>query len=167
MIITDIELLRRKNIRVETNEVADLIHTLESELTHSRSVGVGLAAPQIGINKSIAIVRLRTYEYEENYDLVNPIIVDKLHGFINEDEGCLSLPGKRINTRRYKEIFIKDELHPAGFVVTGFPAVVIQHEVDHLEGILITDRAVGKDKIGRNDPCPCGSGKKFKKCHGV
>jgi preprotein translocase subunit SecA len=22
------------------------------------------------------------------------------------------------------------------------------------------------DKVGRNDPCPCGSGKKFKKCHG-
>jgi preprotein translocase subunit SecA len=22
-------------------------------------------------------------------------------------------------------------------------------------------------KIGRNDPCPCGSGKKYKKCHGV
>jgi preprotein translocase subunit SecA len=22
------------------------------------------------------------------------------------------------------------------------------------------------DKIGRNDPCPCGSGKKFKNCHG-
>jgi preprotein translocase subunit SecA len=22
-------------------------------------------------------------------------------------------------------------------------------------------------KIGRNDPCHCGSGKKFKKCHGV
>ncbi|HFE66519.1 MAG TPA: hypothetical protein ENJ93_04570, partial [Chloroflexi bacterium] len=21
-------------------------------------------------------------------------------------------------------------------------------------------------KIGRNDPCPCGSGKKYKKCHG-
>ena len=21
-------------------------------------------------------------------------------------------------------------------------------------------------KIGRNDPCPCGSGKKFKHCHG-
>jgi preprotein translocase subunit SecA len=23
-----------------------------------------------------------------------------------------------------------------------------------------------EDKIGRNDPCPCGSGKKYKKCHG-
>jgi preprotein translocase subunit SecA len=21
--------------------------------------------------------------------------------------------------------------------------------------------------VGRNDPCPCGSGKKFKKCHGA
>jgi len=24
-----------------------------------------------------------------------------------------------------------------------------------------------KAKVGRNDPCPCGSGKKFKKCHGT
>jgi len=23
-----------------------------------------------------------------------------------------------------------------------------------------------KNKVGRNDPCPCGSGKKFKQCHG-
>jgi len=22
------------------------------------------------------------------------------------------------------------------------------------------------EKVGRNDPCPCGSGKKFKHCHG-
>ena len=22
-------------------------------------------------------------------------------------------------------------------------------------------------KVGRNDPCPCGSGKKFKQCHGL
>ncbi|HWP35664.1 MAG TPA: SEC-C metal-binding domain-containing protein, partial [Thermodesulfobacteriota bacterium] len=26
-------------------------------------------------------------------------------------------------------------------------------------------RREGK-KVGRNDPCPCGSGKKYKKCHG-
>jgi len=25
----------------------------------------------------------------------------------------------------------------------------------------------GQDKVGRNDPCPCGSGKKYKKCHGA
>jgi preprotein translocase subunit SecA len=22
-------------------------------------------------------------------------------------------------------------------------------------------------KVGRNEPCPCGSGKKYKKCHGI
>ena len=24
-----------------------------------------------------------------------------------------------------------------------------------------------ENKVGRNDPCPCGSGKKYKKCHGA
>ncbi|HEV2202679.1 MAG TPA: preprotein translocase subunit SecA [Bryobacteraceae bacterium] len=26
---------------------------------------------------------------------------------------------------------------------------------------------LAKEKVGRNDPCPCGSGKKYKKCHGA
>ena len=29
------------------------------------------------------------------------------------------------------------------------------------------DGPVDWSNVGRNDPCPCGSGKKFKKCHGV
>jgi preprotein translocase subunit SecA len=29
-----------------------------------------------------------------------------------------------------------------------------------------TQRRTG-EKVGRNDPCPCGSGKKYKKCHGA
>jgi preprotein translocase subunit SecA len=29
-----------------------------------------------------------------------------------------------------------------------------------------TQRVTG-EKVGRNDPCPCGSGKKYKKCHGA
>jgi uncharacterized protein YecA (UPF0149 family) len=30
------------------------------------------------------------------------------------------------------------------------------------------ERPVGTvPEVGRNDPCPCGSGKKYKKCHGV
>jgi preprotein translocase subunit SecA len=24
----------------------------------------------------------------------------------------------------------------------------------------------GLPRVGRNDPCPCGSGKKYKACHG-
>jgi uncharacterized protein YecA (UPF0149 family) len=26
---------------------------------------------------------------------------------------------------------------------------------------------VAAQKVGRNDPCHCGSGKKYKKCHGA
>ena len=33
------------------------------------------------------------------------------------------------------------------------------------QGEVQTVRRDGK-KVGRNDPCPCGSGKKYKKCHG-
>ena len=28
-------------------------------------------------------------------------------------------------------------------------------------------QVIRREKIGRNDPCPCGSGKKYKKCHGA
>ena len=55
----------------------------------------------------------------------------------------------------------------------GIICIGIQHETDHLSGVTI-DRVEGssldlsslsgKDKVGRNDPCHCGSGKKAKKC---
>lgn len=46
-----------------------------------------------------------------------------------------------------------------------------QHEeAEHIGGE-VPERPAGPvfrdaDKIGRNDPCPCGSGKKYKQCHG-
>ena len=33
-------------------------------------------------------------------------------------------------------------------------------------GMPSIDRVLGGGNVGRNDPCPCGSGKKFKRCHG-
>lgn len=30
----------------------------------------------------------------------------------------------------------------------------------------ITSTRINENKVGRNDPCPCGSGKKYKKCCG-
>jgi preprotein translocase subunit SecA len=31
----------------------------------------------------------------------------------------------------------------------------------------VSSSAQNKNEVGRNDPCPCGSGKKYKKCHGA
>lgn len=166
-IITDEKELRKNNENTDICEMKSIISKLETTLKYSSRPGIGLAAPQIGIHKCVAIVRAKN----ENINLVNPVILDKENGFIFFNEGCLSLPGINFNTRRFNEIFVKDDLHPAGFVAIGLVAVAIQHEIDHLNGILITDRALGKNKIGRNDPCFCGkkiNGKpiKYKKCHG-
>ena len=30
-----------------------------------------------------------------------------------------------------------------------------------------TKTVVKGKKVGRNEPCPCGSGKKYKQCHGA
>jgi preprotein translocase subunit SecA len=42
-----------------------------------------------------------------------------------------------------------------------------QARTDHGEEAASRAPIVNKDTIGRNDPCPCGSGKKYKKCCGV
>jgi preprotein translocase subunit SecA len=44
-------------------------------------------------------------------------------------------------------------------------ALAVQHSPQADEGGQQPIRRFGQ-KIGRNDPCPCGSGKKYKQCHG-
>jgi uncharacterized protein YecA (UPF0149 family) len=41
-----------------------------------------------------------------------------------------------------------------------------QEPVASSEEIENVSRGAVAEKVGRNDPCPCGSGKKFKKCCG-
>ena len=38
----------------------------------------------------------------------------------------------------------------------------------YMDGTIVKQKPVVRDKpkVGRNQPCPCGSGKKYKKCHG-
>lgn len=170
MIVTDIDTLRKNNESATAEEAAEIISKLESELAELGR-GIGLAANQIGIHKKVAIIRIKNDDGEEHINLVNPVLLDKWGSFINQWEGCLSIPGKVFNTNRFREVYVKDDLHPAGFIATGMAAVAIQHEIDHLENILISDRVAGKDKVGRNSPCPCGKTKngkpiKWKKCHG-
>jgi peptide deformylase len=167
MITTDVDELRKPNEDASPEEVKECVFQLEKVLENEAPGGVGLAAPQIGIHKRIAILRTG----RGDLDLVNPRILDRGKMLLSEGESCLSFPGIHKNIWRYGEIVVADDLHPHGLVLTGFMAIVAQHEMDHLDGILIIDRAVDSG-IGRNDPCPCGATNaegrpvKFKKCHG-
>lgn len=171
MIITDENILRSiKCENVLPEEVGELVAILEQELEHSEKLGrkgIGLAAPQIGIAKNIAIVRI---DANHSVDLVNCKIKEQYDPAIFTDEGCLSVPGRIENTTRYQEIYVVDNLvFPDSFIATGLMSVVIQHELEHLNNILFYDHAIkteiiSKSKLRPNDMCKCGSGKKFKRC---
>jgi len=164
MIITDEKILHATNENVSIEEGKEIIAQLEENLDTDK--GVGLAAPQIGINKRVAIVRLDN----ENINLINPRIIHSYGLVLSREEGCLSIPDTYVDVYRFREIVVVDDLHPNGFIASGEISIVLQHEIDHLYSILMTDRAANK-KLRRNDPCPCGrkeNGKpvKVKKCHG-
>lgn len=171
IIENNIDLLKTKCEPVLVNEVGALVKLLEFELEESNrkgKPGIGLAAPQIGIFKQAAIIRLEKNDhYNFDLDLINPEILKSYDLIKFSGEGCLSFPDKIINTERYNEINLKSK--NAEYVVTGLLSVACQHEIDHLNGILFFDRQLKpilKNKIGPNEKCICGSDKKYKKCCG-
>ena len=153
-----------------------------------RKDGIGLAANQVGIDANVAVVNVR-----EPIILINPKILEQWDE-VPYYEGCLSFKGKGIQTKRYKNIVIKTEQEESELYFSGtenpsdgkgtwerkqsdkqdeelrlLETVCIQHEIDHLNGMRILDRIVDttirvEKKPGRNEPCHCGSGKKYKKC---
>jgi peptide deformylase len=169
MIITDISLLRQPCSDVLPEEIEDLQHKLEFELAEScrkGAEGVGLAAPQIGIYKRMAIIRHGEYKL----NLVNAHIEAQYDPFLHNGEGCLSFPGLIVSVNRFDEVHISNGVYPEKFIAIGLLAVICQHELEHLRGILLPDVAIQsipvKTKLRPNDQCNCGSGKKYKKCHG-
>lgn len=131
------------------------------------TTGVGLSAVQVGELLRVFIMKTNDGNIITVY---NPKILEKRNYFIFSGEACLSLPGKVGSTERYNEIVAEwydENKQYKKAVLTGMEAVIFQHEYDHLDGILFPDRQYRRqDKVGRNDPCPCGSGKKYKKCCG-
>lgn len=103
--------------------------------------GVGLAAPQIGLPLRL-FVASASGKREEARAFVNPVLTDE-HGSEEGEEGCLSLPDIRIKVPRFKTVRIEalDE-HGKPFAdnLAEFPARIVQHENDHLDGILLLDR---------------------------
>ena len=115
--------------------------------TMYESNGVGLAAPQIGISIRLFIVDGNPFDEDEVREFkqvfINPIIIDEKGDPWKFNEGCLSIPGIREDVERKEEIYIQyyDEdwkLHKKKY--HGLAARIVQHEYDHIEGILFTDR---------------------------
>ncbi|MCS6875965.1 MAG: peptide deformylase [Aquificaceae bacterium] len=133
--------------------VEDLVYTMKT------SPGcVGLASPQVGVHKRIVVVDTSASKHKENkvshglLVLVNPVIVQREGEFVVR-EGCLSVPDYTGNVKRHYWIRLQ-AMNEKGKLVEleteGFEAVVIQHEIDHLDGKLFLERLVSpKDLFKR------------------
>jgi peptide deformylase len=103
--------------------------------------GVGLAAPQVGINIRMFIIN-PTGEPQDDRAYVNPVLTEA-EGSEEAEEGCLSLPNIHVNVDRSKRMRIQAqdlEGNPIDQTETGYIARIWQHEFDHLNGTLLTDR---------------------------
>ena len=107
--------------------------------------GVGLAAPQIGKNVRLAVINSK----DGPFGIINPIIIKKSWAQELDREGCLSIPGVFAKVKRHKKItivFFDQTGKKNKQTVQGLMARVIQHEIDHLDGILFIDKAVEIEK---------------------
>lgn len=127
-----VDRLTEKDLRL-INEMIDIMYDEE---------GVGLAAPQVGISKRIIVVSPKGIRGEEQV-YVNPEITHFSEQQEIEVEACLSVPNISCEVRRAKKIILK-ALNLKGKELTeelqNFPARIVQHEIDHLNGILLIDR---------------------------
>lgn len=150
IVFTPDPVLRRKARKISKFDkefqalIDNMIETLRA------APGVGLAAPQVNISERLIVV-----EYGESEDegeevqkklfvLVNPEIVEASEQKVSGVEACLSIPRMAGDVDRHEQIVIKAYNRygkPVKIKARGWLARIFQHEIDHLEGVLFTDRA--------------------------
>ena len=178
--------INKKLRRVSVDEGLKIAEEL-FRILNERKDGIGLAANQVGYDASVAVVNIK-----EPLILINPVIKEQWDE-IDYYEGCLSYPERGVKTKRYRNVIVQTEQEESGWYFSGnettqevkgtweqkgkdedqelrlLEAVCVQHEIDHLNGVSCIDKAVDttirvEKTPGRNEPCYCGSGKKYKKC---
>ena len=178
--------INKKLRKVSVDEGLSIAKDLFNILSE-RKDGIGLAANQVGIDASVAVVNVR-----EPLILINPVVKEQWDE-INYYEGCLSFPKKGVHTKRYKNVIVHTEQEESDWYFSGEPtpgegmgtweqdksnkedetqrvleAVCIQHEIDHLNGISCIDKEVKlkpikvKKGFSRNEKVDITDGKELK-----
>lgn len=131
-------------LRMQAEEVKKIDKKLQRFLkdmaeTMYAADGVGLAAPQVGVSKRIVVIDVG----EGLIEMINPVIVKK-EGSVIGGEGCLSVPDYEGEVERaeYVECEFTDRNGKRMLLQTdGLLAIAVQHELDHLDGVLFIDKA--------------------------
>lgn len=157
------------------SEKSDMIESF-LRFCHNNKKAIGLASNQVeysGERISDRFFAVRNFDDLEKWELIiNPKIRSVNGEAETREEKCLTWPGKKVVAERYPSIVVSYYDINCNFIegriIEEFEAQVWQHEIGHLDGVeeKITSETFQRsdEKVGRNDPCPCGSGKKYKKC---
>ena len=151
MAVLPIRLYPDPVLRVRCPEVVEFDQDLASLIddmvdTMHAAPGIGLAAPQVGIEKRLAVVDLSVGDDPDQLMvLVNPRISSPVDSCV-EEEGCLSIPELNEKVTRPRQIEVQAQSASGEafeFSASGWLARAICHEVDHLDGVLFIDHLRG------------------------
>lgn len=148
MAVLEIKTYPDKILKEKTAHIISIDTTIQSLIddmieTMYEAKGVGLAANQVGVSKRLCVIDISVVDEKTPLIvLINPEIIEK-RGNIEDEEGCLSIPEYKAKVKRAKEIFVRGldrkgrniEVHGEGLL-----ARALQHEIDHLDGLLLIDR---------------------------
>jgi peptide deformylase len=149
MAILDVITYPDKFLRTSTRRVVvvdDTVRRLIDDMAETMysAPGIGLAATQVGSDLRLLIYDISPPEEDRELRvLINPEIIDQEGSQLSENEGCLSVPDYRADVKRYARVIVKAQDrdgNPITIEDDGFHAIVLQHEIDHLDGILFIDR---------------------------
>ncbi len=131
-----------KPVETVDGTIQQIIEDLAS--TMYNAPGVGLAAIQVGFDKSIIVYDVSPREAKRSLQvLINPRIITSEGERLSEEEGCLSVPDFRADVKRAESVLIEGldrDGNPLSISADGLLALVLQHEIDHLKGTLFIDR---------------------------
>ena len=141
MFVTDKKKLTKACKKVSLADGLQVGHKLLDTLKKTEN-GVGLAANQVGINKRVCVINVT-----KPIILVNPRIVGKF-GKIYFQEACLSFPGDYVYTERWANVMVEAENHKKNLIFgeNVLECVCVQHEIDHLNGVTMFERAFEKNE---------------------
>ena len=142
--LNDDELLRKKSRPVKEINEKILILLDDMRETMYEKEGIGIAAPQVGVLRRVVVIDIGNEEDPDLIELINPEIIKKEGSQIN-GEACLSMPGEMGYVERPEKVIVQ-ALDRNGDLIEyegeGILAIAFCHEIDHLDGILFTDKVI-------------------------
>ena len=155
-------------VREQYQHLHDLFET-KKDIHHIERATLIRGIDMLWIEHLSAMTSLRTGIGLRGYGQRDPLIEYKREGFDMFQE-LLSAINQEVTFSFFKfahhavDMKVQAELNQsllsrAGVTLAGAQTTSSEHST-------VASKSTD-EKVGRNDVCPCGSGKKFKKCHGV